>query len=67
MAQGRSTKTILMVKWIRTSGLIMKNFLSLDRWNGRGRWNNNDDTTRWSMRVSLTSDSRMFRDQMCTT
>ena len=28
MAQGRSTKIITMVKWIRTSRLSIKNFLS---------------------------------------
>jgi len=28
MAQGRSTKIISMIKWIRTSRLLTKNFLS---------------------------------------
>ena len=31
MAQGRSTKIILMIKWIRTRRLSMKNSLSLPR------------------------------------
>jgi len=29
MTQGRSTKIISMCKWIRTSGLLIKNSLSL--------------------------------------
>jgi len=30
MAQGRSTKTISMIKWIRTSRLSIKNSVSLE-------------------------------------
>ena len=30
MAQGRSTKIISMIKWMRTSRLSMKNYLSLE-------------------------------------
>ena len=62
MAQGRSSKTISMVKWIRTSRLTLKNSLSLDPWNGRDRWNGDDDTTQWSTRVSLPPDSGVLRE-----
>jgi len=49
MAQGRSTKIIWIIKWIRTNGLSIKNPLSLDR-----------QSTRWSLRVSIPQNSGRY-------
>ena len=38
MAQGRSTKIISMIKWIRTSRLAMKISLSLSRFTALNLW-----------------------------